>query len=198
MIHITVPPLRSRREDIPAFVQHFLQLSAERHGLQPPAMAPEVIARLTAYDWPGNIRELRTVVDQLIVRSHAGVITPDELPPDIFRPETRRPLTPAKSGVAPLVDELFDRLVNGEESFWNVVHPLFMSRDMTRADLRALLKKGLEQAGGSYKVLVQLFNMPPTDYKRFLNFLRKHECQVPFQRFRPTRVAAASLDSCTQ
>ena len=63
---------------------------------------------------------------------------------------------------------------------------------MTRADLRALLKKGLEQAGGSYKVLVQLFNMPVTDYKRFLNFLRKHQCQVPFQRFRPARVATAS------
>jgi hypothetical protein len=62
-----------------------------------------------------------------------------------------------------------------------------MSRDLTRADLRAVLRRGLQQTGGNYKVLVQLFNMPATDYKRFLNFLRKHECHVPFQRFRTAR-----------
>jgi two-component system, NtrC family, response regulator HydG len=197
VIHITVAPLRARREDIPVFVEHFLRLYADRHGMQPPATAPEVMDRLTAYDWPGNVRELRNVVERLIVRTHAGAITPDELPAEIRQPAPTRPLTPAKSGVAPLVDELFDRLVNDRESFWNVVHPLFIARDMTRADLRALLKKGLEQAGGSYKVLVQLFNMPVSDYKRFLNFLRKHQCQVPFQRFRAARVATAPVETWT-
>ncbi len=59
-----------------------------------------------------------------------------------------------------------------------------MSRDMTRDDLRALISRGLEQTRGSYRILVQLFNMPDADYKRFLNFLRKHDCQMPFQRFR--------------
>jgi transcriptional regulator with PAS, ATPase and Fis domain len=195
VIHITIPPLRARREDIPAFVQHFLRVYAERRRIDPPAITPEVISRLTAYDWPGNLRELRNVVERLIVRSRAGVITPDELPAEIQQPLAARQLTPAKAAVAPLVDELFDRLINHRESFWNVVHPLFLSRDMTRADLRALLKKGLEQAGGSYKVLVQLFNMPVSDYKRFLNFLRKHQCQVPFQRFRSARVVTASADT---
>jgi len=195
IIHITIPPLRARREDIPAFVQHFLHLYAERHDVPPPAITSEVMARLAAYDWPGNVRELRNVVERLIARSHTAVITPDALPAEIQHPAAARPLTPAKSGGAPLVDELFDRLINGRESFWNVVHPLFLSRDMTRADLRALLKKGLEQAGGSYKVLVQRFNMPLSDYKRFLNFLRKHQCQVPFQQFRSARVVTASADT---
>ena len=195
VIHITVPPLRARREDIPVFVEYFLRLYAERHDVPPPAIAPEAMARLAAWDWPGNVRELRGLVERLIVRSHAGVITPDDLPAEIAHPPAARPLTPARSGAAPLADELFDRLVNGRESFWTVVHPLFLSRDMTRADLRALLKKGLEQAGGSYKVLVQLFNMPVSDYKRFLNFLRKHQCQIPFQQFRPARVATGSVDT---
>ena len=67
-----------------------------------------------------------------------------------------------------------------------------MSRDMTRDDLRALISRGLEQTRGSYRILVQLFNMPDADYKRFLNFLRKHDCQMPFQRFRtlPVRLGA--------
>ena len=84
-------------------------------------------------------------------------------------------------------DALFERMVARRESFWSIVYPAFMARDLTRADLRAMLQKGLEQTGGSYKVLVGLFNMDPGDYKRFLNFLRKHECHVPFQRFRTPR-----------
>ena len=59
-----------------------------------------------------------------------------------------------------------------------------MSRDLTRDDLRTLVGMGLQQTSGSYRVLVELFNMPPGDYKRFLNFLRKHQCHMPFQQFR--------------
>jgi hypothetical protein len=59
-----------------------------------------------------------------------------------------------------------------------------MLRDMTRDDLRAVVSRGLEQTRGSYRILVTLFGMEPNDYKRFLNFLRKHDCQIPFQRFR--------------
>jgi transcriptional regulator with GAF, ATPase, and Fis domain len=194
-IHIAVPPLRARREDIPLFVDYFMSLYAERHGVRLPEMPPDVMARLAAYDWPGNVRELRTVVERLIDRSRSGRVVCEALPPEILDPIAARPLTPAKSGAGTLVDELFERLVNRRESFWNTVHPLFIARDMTRGDLRALLRKGLEQAGGSYKAVVQLFNMPPADYKPFLNFVRKHQCQVPFQRFRSSRVAAASLDT---
>ena len=81
-------------------------------------------------------------------------------------------------------EALFERMVNGGESFWSAVYAPFMSRDLTRDDIRALVRKGLEQTSGSYRVLVDLFNMPSDDYKRFLNFLRKHQCQEAFQPFR--------------
>ena len=51
-----------------------------------------------------------------------------------------------------------------------------------------MVRAGLERTQGSYRLLVELFNMPPSDYKRFLSFLRKHDCQVPFQPFRSMRV----------
>ena len=70
------------------------------------------------------------------------------------------------------------------QSFWSAVYPAFMSRDLTRSDLRRIVEIGLENTNGNYRVLVQLFNMAPADYKRFLSFLRKHDCHVPFQRFR--------------
>ncbi len=70
-----------------------------------------------------------------------------------------------------------------------------MSRDLTRADLRQIVQIGLEHTNGNYRLLVQLFNMPTDDYKRFLSFLRKHDCHLPFQRF---RAAPARLHSQPQ
>jgi hypothetical protein len=79
------------------------------------------------------------------------------------------------------------------ESFWSAVYPQFMSRDLTRGELRKVVQIGLEKTNGNYRLLVQLFNMPAEDYKRFLSFLRKHDCHLPFQRFRaaPARLHTA-------
>jgi transcriptional regulator with PAS, ATPase and Fis domain len=187
VIHITIPPLRHRREDIPVFLDLFLRTYADRHGVRTPELAPDALAHMVGYDWPGNVRELKNVAERLVVRSRTGLVTMIDLPPEVQ--QWGRPVV-ARSNVAvapSVADDLFDRLVTHRESFWSVVYPAFMSRDLTRADLRAVLRRGLQQTGGNYKVLVQLFNMPPSDYKRFLNFLRKHECHVPFQRFRTAR-----------
>ena len=63
-----------------------------------------------------------------------------------------------------------------------------MARDITREDVRTIVGKGLERTRGNYKVLVQCFNLDVQDYKRFLNFLRKHQCHQPFQPFRAVPV----------
>jgi hypothetical protein len=85
-------------------------------------------------------------------------------------------------------------MLKGGESFWSVVYPLFMSRDLTRADLRKIIKIGLESTNGNYRLLTQLFNMGDDDYKKFLNFLRKYDCHLPFQLFRvaPPRPAPSA------
>jgi hypothetical protein len=59
-----------------------------------------------------------------------------------------------------------------------------MQREITRGNVRDLVRKGLEDARGNYKVVTRLFNIEPRDYKKFLNFLRKHECQLPFKEYR--------------
>ena len=83
-----------------------------------------------------------------------------------------------------IADELFQKLVNERESFWTAVYPLYMNREITRANVRDLVHKGLEEARGNYKIVAKLFNMESRDYKRFLNFLRKHDCQLPFKEYR--------------
>jgi len=185
VIHIPIPPLRERREDIPLLLRHFLQQFSARYGVGVPAVSAEAMARLDAYDWQGNVRELRNVAERLVLRPRSGPIGVEDIPKEISRPPsvvaaTGKPVM-AVPGVA---DVMYDRIVNGGESFWMVVYPVFMSRDMTRVDLRQIVTRGLEHTRGNYKILVDLFNMPPEDYKRFLNFLRKYECQVPHQQYR--------------
>ena len=65
-----------------------------------------------------------------------------------------------------------------------------MARDITREDMRLIVRTGLEQTQGSYRLLVSLFNMSADDYKRFLGFLKQHDCHLPFQRFRTARVGS--------
>jgi hypothetical protein len=81
------------------------------------------------------------------------------------------------------------------ESFWSAVHEPFMSRDLTREDVRAVVSRGLELTRGSYRALLTTFNLEPGDYKRLLRFLRKHECQMPFQKFRMMPVHHAGSSS---
>ena len=83
-----------------------------------------------------------------------------------------------------VADDLYKRLVEGRESFWTVVYPLYMQREITRTNVRDLVRKGLEEARGNYKIVTRLFNMDTRDYKKFLNFLRKHDCQLPFKEYR--------------
>jgi DNA-binding NtrC family response regulator len=125
------------------------------------------------------VRELKNAVERLVVRARTGVVTLADLPAAI---QMRRRETAAATGPS-LSDALFERMVSRGESFWSVVRPPFMARDLTRDDLRAILRMGLEQVGGNYKALIGLFNMPADDYRVFLNFLRKHECHLSFTHF---------------
>ena len=59
-----------------------------------------------------------------------------------------------------------------------------MGREITRSNVRDLIALGLQETRGNYKIVARIFNMEQRDYKRFLNFLRKHDCQVPFKEYR--------------
>jgi hypothetical protein len=92
-------------------------------------------------------------------------------------------------------DDLFKALTEGSFSFWDHVHPLFLDRDLTRHDLRELVRRGLAATRGNYQAVVRLFGMPDTDYKRFLNFLGTHACVVDFREFRtPAPRGAGAAD----
>ena len=88
-------------------------------------------------------------------------------------------------------DLIVERMLAGGETFWTAAYVPFMARDLTREDLRYIVGTGLQMTQGSYKRLAELFNLPAGDYKRFLNFLRKHGCQLPFRQSRGVLVEAS-------
>jgi transcriptional regulator with PAS, ATPase and Fis domain len=183
VIHLVVPALRQRREDIPALVTHFLA----RFMRSCPGIIREIssdaLAALVSYSWPGNVRELENVIERLAVTSRSEVVRTDDLPAEIRFPHngSARPPKERRKGVA---DDLYQRIREGGESFWTAVYPQYMQREITRGQVRELMRKGLEESRGNYRVVVRLFNMEGSDYKKFLNFLRKHDCQLPFKEYR--------------
>jgi two-component system response regulator HydG len=185
VIHLRVPALRERVEDIPVLLDFFIDQFARQYQMDRPVLSVEAMQTLTEHGWPGNVRELKNVVERLVIRGRDGEIRRDDLPLEVLRaPASPSVVVPAAPATRPAADVLFERMVNGGESFWSCVYAPFMARDLTRDDLRAIVRKGLERTSGNYKVMVELFNMPGDDYKRFLGFLRKYQCHMPFQQFR--------------
>src|SRR2546427_2104208 len=79
VVPIEVPPLRERRADIPQLVQHFVDLLTKRTGLPVKAFDAGAMQRLSAYDWPGNIRELRNAVERLLILGAGPTVTEQDV-----------------------------------------------------------------------------------------------------------------------
>ena len=196
VIRLIIPPLRERTEDIPLLVNYYLNYYGRQHKVNPSEVSSDAMDALMAYRWPGNIRELKNVVERMVLKTAGQQIRHSDLPSDVVRSVAVQAAHAANNDANPRssrAEELATLMLEHGESFWSAVFPIFMSRDLTRADLRRIIQMGLESTNGNYRLLVQQFNMPSEDYKRFLSFLRKHDCHLPFQRFRaaPARLHGA-------
>lgn len=83
VVKFTMPPLRERKEDIPLLAEHFLGLYSQKNLKEKLRITPEAMEILKRYDWPGNIRELRNVIERLVVLSKSPVIGPDQMPAEL-------------------------------------------------------------------------------------------------------------------
>jgi transcriptional regulator with PAS, ATPase and Fis domain len=183
VVHLHIPPLRERPEDIPSLIVHAIHRSGRTIRL-----SREAHRALERYHWPGNVRELQNVVERLVWTS-SGDVSLRDLPEHV---RAGGVLLPKRERRRQLADDLFASLVGGHYSFWDDIHPLFMRRDMTRNDLRQLIRRALTATRGSYRAVVRLFGMPKADYKRFMNFLAAHDCTVDFHPFRTETLSRAN------
>jgi transcriptional regulator with PAS, ATPase and Fis domain len=177
VVHLHIPALRERRDDIKPLAAHFLdQLGEARRPTD------EAWRALERYHWPGNVRELHNVVEQMVCMSNPGEPLGLAEVPENVKAEPVVPLVEERR--RQVSEDLYHAIVTAGYSFWDHIHPLFLNRDITRHDLRELIRRGLTVTCGNYRALLTLFGLPATDYKRFLNFLASHDCRVDYRPFR--------------
>jgi DNA-binding NtrC family response regulator len=95
VISLRLPPLRERREDIPALLDHFLARFSKENGRSEMRFSPEALKLLMDYDWPGNVRELENAVERAVVLAAGNVLEPALLPEQISADGSHRGAAPA-------------------------------------------------------------------------------------------------------
>jgi len=178
VIHLHVPPLRDRKDEVRPLALAFIKTFGREVTL-----VDEVWHAFEQYQWPGNVRELQNVIEQIVSLAQSGVpVSLSQIPVPV-RSGTQA-VPPGRERRRQVSDELYEALVSGHYTFWDHIHPLFLSRDMTRHDMRELVRRGLSVTRGNYRGLLELFRIPSHDYKRFMNFLTTHQTGADYREFR--------------
>jgi DNA-binding NtrC family response regulator len=195
VIEIRVAPLRERRDDVLPLLEYYLQQASTAHGGSVPNLSASAECALCEYAWPGNVRELRNIAERLVLAGRHDSIEVADLPFEIRTHGIRTAVaTHDSTAGAPLVagtdasipsavGGMFTRFAAGED-FWTVVHEPFKRYELTTRDLTAVIDTGLRATSGSYRALLKLFNLPPSDYKRFHAFLYARKCNLPVGPYR--------------
>ncbi len=141
---INLPPLRQRREDIPALVEHFVGISATDLGCKRPTVGDEAMAHLAGYNWPGNIRELQNIIERAVLLADGGIMTTAHLPREVAGDEAPKDAK-AESSLSGYEKALIIKALR--ENGWNqskAARALGISRD----NLRYRVKKyDIEKSG---------------------------------------------------
>jgi DNA-binding NtrC family response regulator len=190
---VRVPPLRERTTDIPLLLRHFMNRACEAYKRSMPTLSGDAEACLVAFDWPGNVRQLRSVAERLAVAAGGRIATVDDLPDELrdadrtlHRPSpvpiatggSPHPHSYVQPGPVDAAEEAWRRLRAGED-FWSAVYQPFQAHDLRRDDIRALLKRAVDETRGQPGQVPALLNVAPDERRRLLAFLRKYNCGVP-------------------
>jgi DNA-binding NtrC family response regulator len=123
VICLELPPLRSRREDIPLLAAHFLKYYADENGAEARSLSPEALRILMDYEWPGNVRELENAMERGVVLSTTRTITPDLLPGQLTGSTYSTSLLEQKpdASLFDLMEEIERRIISDrlERCHWN-------------------------------------------------------------------------------
>lgn len=162
---VELPPLRERGDDWRLIADYTLLRLAKRYGVSKRFSAAS-LALLGKHHWPGNVRQLIAVVSTGYGMADGEVIEPDDF---------CALLDAGAPGRDDSSDSRYDRMVRGGEDFWTVVGQPFLERDLNRAQVKTIVRRGLGETMGNYRRILALFNLPAGEYQKFMDFLRHHD-----------------------
>lgn len=161
---VSIPPLCLRGDDWRLIAEYLLIELRHRYDVAK-RFSPSSLKLLETCSWPGNVRQLLSVVTMGYAMSDSDTIEPEDFACQLDQMEE----TPR------VVSSLYERITVSGEDFWQAIHRPFMARDLNRSQVKALIKQGLITADGSYQQLLDLVNLPPSNYQKFMDFLRHHD-----------------------
>jgi transcriptional regulator with PAS, ATPase and Fis domain len=165
VLEIAIPPLRKRKQDIKAFIME------NQIYLKGKEMGEDFWEAVLNHDWPGNMRELITVLKRAGILLESP-ITGEEIK-DIIRGSGYKKSFAAIPGDTWLED-IHDTLNEGK-NFWEAVKEPFLNRELNRKQVRTLITEALLQTDGSYKDTLKLFNLDENEYGNFMKFLYRNQ-----------------------
>jgi two-component system response regulator HydG len=113
VVTISLPPLRERAQDIPLLIEHFIRQFAKRHHKTIKSVSPAARMKLLAYEWPGNVRQLRNVIESMVVVDYDGVLDTDDLPGELAKGD--EPMASSADGRGGTLASLVGRSMNDIE-----------------------------------------------------------------------------------
>ncbi len=182
VLHIKVPSLQNRSEDIPMLAHVFLKKLNSTNQTKK-YFAAGVIERLLTQRFPGNVRELQNAIERGFFLTKGIMIT--EIPLESH--------AAAADGPVDEVQTWFKDISEGRKDFWSAIHNRYKRRDISREKVVAFVDFGLRSTRGSYKTMASMFRLKEKGYRRFMDFLRRNECLLDFRPYR--KVATASREN---
>ena len=157
-----IPPLRRRKKDIRHIVRQHKEL------LKGKTIDPSTWHSLEEYHWPGNVRQLLSVLKR------AGILLPDPIQCDgIVKLLNHGENNPNQYDNNPIVKQLWKQIKTGQD-FWKTVKEPFLDREIKRDEVRGVVLMAIDHHGPTYRDILKPLNIPPQEYKKFLNFLKIH------------------------
>ena len=179
--HLHVPPLRERGDDWRFIINACLARLASKYGVEK-RCSPRALSMLGGYRWPGNVRQLVSVISTGYALADADVIEPEHFENLIDATADAGDTShtpPARAAAAapatsPNASVLLEQVRNRQLTFWEGVYQPFLNRDLNREQVRTVIADGLRESGGSYRRLLELFGLPLGEYQKMMAFLRHH------------------------
>ena len=169
VLEIEIPPLRKRKEDIEAFI-----IQNQRY-LKGKEMGTDFWEVILQHDWPGNMRELITVLKRAGILLDSP-ITGEKIKELIYGSSYSKSFACAED--MNWKEDIWKKLGKGE-SFWDIVKEPFLNRDLNRGQVQAVLVDALAQTNGNYKDTLKIFNIDPDEYGNFMKFLYRNDLTSP-------------------
>jgi len=180
-MEVRVPPLRERMEDMPLLLEWFLEKTAQLEGGRAKSFSEEAIELLKAYSFPGNVRELRNIIQSSYYSCPRRLIGIEHLPAEVREPDREKEMTEL---VELCAAHIYRKIRDQQGAFGDLVKGPFLDRRLDSATMRHIVQLALKDAGGNYRDAFRILRIPDREYSMMMSFIKRHGCYLDFRRFR--------------